>query len=726
MRLRLLFIFVLLVTSIKARATHIVGGEFELQHLRGNTYRLIMNLYFDNVNGDPLAQDDFAAIRIFEKGTNRLMLEQLLPYASETMVNYTNIECTTGELSTKKIVYAGNIVLEQNRYTHEQGYYIAWERCCRNRTINNIVRPEDAAQAFYMEFPAVVKNGTFFKNSSPRLFPPLSDYACVNELFYYDFAGTDDDGDSLVYDMVTPFNGHASIALDNRAPLPLPAPYAEIMWQPGFSRDNQITGSPSIRIDAQTGQLIMRPANKGLYVFGVRCQEFRNGKKMGEVRRDFQVLVKECPTNQSPIVLAKAQGGTAFYKANEVLQLKAGAEKCIDIFFTDSDKNEPLVLAARPVNFSNSNYTLSGTTSGSVNTGTASDSLKATICFEECFDTGGKVYQLDLIVRDDGCSLPRQDTLRVSFVIEPVPDAPPLLSLSTPDRIFTVTEGTILTFEVTGNDPDRQEVSLELLNGSTASGYTFENKNGIGPVTSTFSWPIDCEAMKKESHLLEFAVTSMVCGEAITKTETVEVRPVHNNHPPNISTDKTALTFELALNEPFEAKIFGDDIDLNKLTLQSAGDGFNLQELGMTFNSNGGDGKAEGLFSWVANCAAVEKGVIKVYFILTEDACAPPNAPSLTMEFKVKAPEISSYIPPNIFTPNGDGLNDYFEIPQLPSDFCTASFKNIRIYNRWGKEVYMSNKNDFKWDGKNVNAGVYYYVIDYGASKYKGSVTLVN
>ncbi|WP_242928315.1 gliding motility-associated C-terminal domain-containing protein [Pontibacter vulgaris] len=726
MRLPLLLLSIFLIIILKANATHIVGGEFELQYLQGNTYKLNMNLYFDNINGDPLAQDPFAAVRIFEKNTNRLMLELTLPYASETMVNYTNIECTTGELSTKKIIYASNIILEPYRYTSEDGYYVVWERCCRNRTINNIIRPEDAAQAFYMEFPAVTKNGAFFKNSSPTLFPPLSDYACVNELFYYDFAGSDADGDSLVYDMVTPLNGHASIAIDNRAPLPSPAPYSEIMWQTGYSRENQINGTPSIRIDEQTGLLIMRPANKGLYIFGVRCQEFRNGKKIGEIRRDFQVLVKECPTNESPVVMAKAQGSSEFYKPGDILRLKGGTERCINVLFTDPDRNESLILTARPVNFVNQDYTINGTTSGAVNTGITLDSLKATICFSECFDTEGKVYQMDLIVKDDGCSLPRQDTVRVSFVIEPEPDAPPMLSLSTPDRIFTVGEGAILTFDVTGTDPDQQEISLSLLNSGDAAGYTFENQTGIGPLTSTFSWPIDCEVLKKESYLLEFVVSSTVCGQQVTKTETAEVRTISKNNPPTLTTDKPALTFELALNETFEAKLFGDDIDLNKLSLQSAGEGFNLAELGMTFTSTGGNGKAEGLFSWVANCAAVEKGVVKVDFILTEDACAPSTDRKLTMEFKVKAPEISDYIPANIFTPNGDGLNDYFEIPGLPSDFCTTTFRNIRIYNRWGKEVYRSDQNNFKWDGKNVNDGVYFYVIDFGASEYKGAVTLVH
>lgn len=65
---------------------------------------------------------------------------------------------------------------------------------------------------------------------------------------------------------------------------------------------------------------------------------------------------------------------------------------------------------------------------------------------------------------------------------------------------------------------------------------------------------------------------------------------------------------------------------------------------------------------------------------------------------------------PNIFTPNGDGSNDFFFLEALEA---TAS--EIRIFNRWGETVY-SSKEIFQWDGKLANGnecteGVYYYTI---------------
>ncbi len=70
---------------------------------------------------------------------------------------------------------------------------------------------------------------------------------------------------------------------------------------------------------------------------------------------------------------------------------------------------------------------------------------------------------------------------------------------------------------------------------------------------------------------------------------------------------------------------------------------------------------------------------------------------------------------PNIFTPNGDGVNDYFYPRQFLSSGLTG-FK-MDIYNRWGQLIFTTNSVDGRgWDGKfNGEAqteGVYVYIID--------------
>jgi gliding motility-associated-like protein len=81
----------------------------------------------------------------------------------------------------------------------------------------------------------------------------------------------------------------------------------------------------------------------------------------------------------------------------------------------------------------------------------------------------------------------------------------------------------------------------------------------------------------------------------------------------------------------------------------------------------------------------------------------------------------------NTFTPNGDGINDLWNIPALAAyPDCTVS-----IYNRYGKLVFQSIGYGNSWDGKNngkpLPVGPYYYIIKFNTSKQplSGSVTIL-
>jgi len=98
-----------------------------------------------------------------------------------------------------------------------------------------------------------------------------------------------------------------------------------------------------------------------------------------------------------------------------------------------------------------------------------------------------------------------------------------------------------------------------------------------------------------------------------------------------------------------------------------------------------------------------------------------------TFETKVIiSPALVRFTVTEVFTPNGDGINELFQIIQL--------FKHqpveLSIYNRYGDLLY--NVNDYKndWDGsvngEKLPQGAYYYIIKTKDNKiYKGSVSIV-
>lgn len=90
----------------------------------------------------------------------------------------------------------------------------------------------------------------------------------------------------------------------------------------------------------------------------------------------------------------------------------------------------------------------------------------------------------------------------------------------------------------------------------------------------------------------------------------------------------------------------------------------------------------------------------------------------------------TNFFVPNIFTPNGDNVNDEIDFNK------TGNTSQAIVYNRWGEEVFNSLKeNSFIWDGKinntDCNDGVYFAVVYYygrnGKQQYiKQSITLIH
>jgi gliding motility-associated-like protein len=82
---------------------------------------------------------------------------------------------------------------------------------------------------------------------------------------------------------------------------------------------------------------------------------------------------------------------------------------------------------------------------------------------------------------------------------------------------------------------------------------------------------------------------------------------------------------------------------------------------------------------------------------------------------------------PNAFSPNGDGTNDTWQIPNL-ADYPGAK---VEIFNRWGQQVFLSYGYNRAWDGnflgKPLPLATYYYVItlNNGFKPITGSVTII-
>ncbi len=75
---------------------------------------------------------------------------------------------------------------------------------------------------------------------------------------------------------------------------------------------------------------------------------------------------------------------------------------------------------------------------------------------------------------------------------------------------------------------------------------------------------------------------------------------------------------------------------------------------------------------------------------------------------------------PNIFTPNGDGINDFWEVTGLPDN------SKLRVFNRWGNLVYENTNYQNNWSGSDISDGIYYYQLTMtDGREFKGWVEVV-
>ena len=295
--LRRLLWFFALGLPLTSVATHQVGGQLEM-HAVGDVpghFRLTVTQYLES--GPRADQQAGGTLGIFRKRDNVQMTTfSVYEIGQRQRVIYANEYCAE-QRNLKFIVaqFEADLRLTPSLYDDPQGYYISYQTRNRNGGINNIDNPLQTGYTFYLEFPPMLQNGLLFTNSSPHFGPINGEYICAGEPFTFPFGGTDPDGDELRYSMVTPLNQKGT----NQNTVS-PGPYPDVTWLSGFGADRAIPGSPTLSVNARTGQLSVTATQLGLYVFAVKVEEYRNGTKIGEVRRDFQFLVIDCPPATTP------------------------------------------------------------------------------------------------------------------------------------------------------------------------------------------------------------------------------------------------------------------------------------------------------------------------------------------------------------------------------------------------------------------------------------------
>jgi gliding motility-associated-like protein len=624
----ILFIAAIFMMVSFSKASHIVGGDITVKWVgpSQNDFQIQVTLFRSCQSGSAAMPSD-VTVGLYDLSTYVSMNS----FSGFTRVVTPNLPfgdaCFTPTgLCVDQGIFTKNVTIANNT----NGYFLSYDICCRNSGITNLASPTSDGMTFYCEIPDPGNTNTL-NNSNPTWgIYPLDAYLCVNSPKMFQFAVTDVDGDSLVYSLVEPLD-------DNTGTNPPPAfPYNPIGWAAGYGLTNMVGGASPMVINQNTGMITAAPGLIGTYVFGVRVEEFRNGVKIGETRRDAQYEGLNCTSGNPPFFLNTVP------VMNQTIQIPYNKMYCKDLIFSDLNVTDTLYIEMISPIFDSGAYVPSMTpdingdyhyyydwngtawndsvvippnqtdTIGQFNIGTIANRF----CWQPLCAQIGKTFPFQVNAFSLGCDGKSQDSILFNIQV-----VPPVVDFKNPGD-FWVAYGHEYCRDITFQDSSITDlIKIEITSPIFSYGATYPTL----PNTYVYNDTI---------------VTGVANGAA--NTDTLATR-----------------------------------------------------------------------FCWTPDCEHIGQ-TYNIRAVLSSVDCPSGIQDTIDFNYTVVPPFDTLEVIPNVFTPNGDGMNDTYKIGGITNP-CNDEI-TVEIFNRWGLQVYESVEPTFEWDGTNKNgkdvpAGTYFVLV---------------
>ena len=295
-----LYIILLFSISSEINATHMVGGDFTYRSLGKGLFEITLTIRRDCQYGaDDAFFDDRAVIAVFDQ--NGSFLKEIghrggffLDYVGNDTLNESlDVKCGVlgAPVCVHEAIYRDTIFLP--RPNDGEKYILVYQRCCRNQTLLNINEPLETGGSYLLEIDQYAFDQ---KNNSPKFKKWPDIYICANQSLSFDHSAFESDGDSLVYRLYAPSSGatitHPMPTVEN--PSRYTPVYNTVNWAPGYSLANLLGGADPLFIDPITGLITGTPSTVGQFLVGVLVEEYRDGKLISVIKRDFEYNVRPC------------------------------------------------------------------------------------------------------------------------------------------------------------------------------------------------------------------------------------------------------------------------------------------------------------------------------------------------------------------------------------------------------------------------------------------------
>jgi gliding motility-associated-like protein len=736
-----------LIFSFKANAKHIIGGEITYVCNGNGSYSFTMYVYRD-CSSDGAPYDTPAHISIYSQVGN------LYTRVNELMVNISGGITEIAPPDDPCLIPPDNICVQEAKYIFSVNlppingsYHVVYQRCCRNNTINNIVNPEDAGATYTVEITEEAQTAC---NNTPVYndFPPI--LICVNNPLFFDHSASDPDGDQLVYEFCAPILGGGPFGTtenpgdpsdcDGVMPIwPCAPPFDPVPYVlPTYSELNPMGGDPQISIDPNTGIITGTPTVLGQFVVGVCVSEYRNGVLLSTVRRDFQFNVTSC----EPIVDARVE-------YDEIISAQE--------FVINSCGNNTITFGNNSVQEENiDQFFWDFTINGNVETFTE---WEPTVTFP-----GVGTYQGVLVLNP---GLDCGDTAFINVNVYPNIEAD--FSFDYDTCVAGPVTFTDLSFSDIGPDgiidwfwnfdlgqqgTSEEQNPVYMLNspGNIPVSLTVTDSNGCEDTeTQIVPWfpvpPIliiepsnfdGCIPMEVFFNNLSIPIDSTydIVWDFGDGTTSGEVSPTHIYTDPGIYDISLQVTSPIgcyiedswpnwivAKPSPIADFIYSpDEVNSFDPTATFTDLSFEPSLWFWDFDGDGTSNVQNPVFTFP------DTGRQEVMLIVTHES----GCMDTLIQFLDVIPKVTFFMP-NAFTPNNDGINDFFLGNGIVEGMENFS---MLIWNRYGELIFETNNPTESWNGRKRNTGrespngVYVYIVNYTGPRknrfeLKGYATLI-
>lgn len=770
MKNTLLLVFFIL-SSMPIFATHFVGGDFQICQTGPNTFEVTLRVYRDCLPGNSTVISP-TSVFIRDNVTNAQVGSSFSmgTAVSQTILTLGDSCYTPTGICVEEYVFVKTITLADN----PNGYYLEWDDCCRNALIDNLNTPDNDGMTYYVQIPDPALIGG---NCTPDFGSYPSDgYLCIGFDQEIDWGVTDADGDSLVFSLINPFD--EALGGPKPFPTcawaggyGLGNILGNIVQPPmSINSETGVISCHSEFLGVFVFSVMVKEYRDGIQIGeAVRDVQYKSLACVldtpPQIVLEDSVQVYVSDEICVDMYVFDADGTDTIYLGVESIDFDLPGT-----YIEPSDSLGDLYYA----NFQNTGDTLWIDHLDSVNNVYQGLGFIPTrYCWSPGCEDLDSNYHISLLAYSIGCS--GSDTTNKDIVIHVVHDAAPAIELGTSDTV-SVTVADQICFDILITDtiaadtinvvPTSSEFDLlgTYVPPATLGGgqYYYTNFFGVdtvmmnyydfnpftGQVTSIDTIPLrycftpGCDVID-EVFVVDLAAFTEGCGGSDTTESSLTV--IIEFTPPAFTLD-IPTELKVTYGESICFELLAEDVSNSGLVLsvEPINDGFDYLASYIAPETMGGaayypsfwyngaqdtiwidnyaydaaTGTVSGIgdipikYCWSPNCGEVLLEEYDLTFRASIYDCAlHTEDKDIHVEIDILPTTVDF---PNVFTPDGDDVNDVFKLITT-NDVCFDNL-SVTIYNRWGKKMFESTDLSFEWDGTTkagakCKEGVYFIVL---------------